>query len=447
MLKIIKGIFWMVMIQANLAQAKISTEKFNVQEVISPKGVKAWLIEEHSVPNLTLTFKVRGGSAFDPADKEGLAAWASSLLDQGAGALDYQAFNEKVENLAAGIVFGVNQDAFHGSLRTITANRTAVFSLLKSCLFEPRFDEEAMERIRQQMIVALKHKRENPHARVHEYFMSEVFKGHPYARSGDGTETSLKSLTKADAQNYLKNMLSKETIMIGVAGDITASELSKLLDDLFGDLPPKSGFQPLQSVEPKIDGQIHTLKEEKRPQTASIFGHKGLPRKDPDYYAAQVLTHILGGGTFSAHLMKEVRTKRGLTYGISTHFDHKKAADLFVGMVSTDNGRFDETVRVVKKVWKDLSTKGPTAEEVEETKKFLTGSYDLEFNNTGSMASVLVTSQEFDLGKDHLNKRNDYIRKVTLEDIKRILPKVLDPSKLTFVAFGNPQYKTSEKVS
>jgi zinc protease len=139
-----------------------SAQAVTVQRVVSPQGIEAWLVEDHTNPILSMRFAFRGGSALDPSGKEGLARMVSALLDEGAGSLDSQAFQRKLEDLSVQLSFNTGRDTFSGRLKTLSKRRNKAFDLLRLALTAPRFDGEAIERIRSQIIASLKQDLEDP---------------------------------------------------------------------------------------------------------------------------------------------------------------------------------------------------------------------------------------------------------------------------------------------
>ncbi|MDX1574595.1 MAG: insulinase family protein [Kiloniellales bacterium] len=150
-----------------------------VQQVTSPGGVTAWLVEDHSNPILSLDMAFVGGAALDPEGREGLAYLVSGLIDEGAGELDSQAFQGTLQDLSIRLSFDAGLDTFRGSLQTLTESRETAFDLLRLALSEPRFDEEPVDRIRSQVLVQLAQESENPNSIAQQALSELLFPGHP----------------------------------------------------------------------------------------------------------------------------------------------------------------------------------------------------------------------------------------------------------------------------
>jgi zinc protease len=201
-------------------------EAMRIQEVRSPGGISAWLVEEHSVPLMAMRFAFDGaGSSQDPAGKEGLANFLSTILDEGAGDLTAQAFQERMEELALRMSFDDGRDAFYGSFETLTVNRDAAVQLLALAVNKPRFDPEAIERMRKQLLASLVAAARDPTRVASEKWMAAAFANHPYGRPSNGTALSVGEINRADLLNVHKRGFAKDNLRVVVVGDIDAKTL------------------------------------------------------------------------------------------------------------------------------------------------------------------------------------------------------------------------------
>lgn len=409
------------------------------ERVISPKHkIEAWLIASKFVPMISMSFTFKGGAAYDPADKAGLTQFTTALLDEGCGEMDAEAFHKQIEENAVNINFSADYDRIGGAIQVINEHRDEGFRLLKLALSKPRFDKNPFDRIKKQSIVAIERKREEPDDLAADALQKTVFGNHPYAVPQSGRIESVTSITIDDCKNLIRERFVRDGLIISVAGDITSTELGTKLDELFGDFPEKSNLKDLPEPTLNLKGDLQIIALQDRPQTVALFAHQGLKRSDPDFYAAYILNQIVGGSSFSARLMDEVRTKRGLTYGIGTQLTWNEKAAYTAGSSSTDNKRFKESLAIIKEVYKKVAETGPTAEELQAAKDYLTGSFALMMDSTANLAQLLSRIQKDKLPIDFLSKRNDYIRNVTLEQIKATAKKLFSGDNLTCVAAGNP---------
>ena len=409
-----------------------------VQRVVSPGGIEAWLVEDRANPIISLDLAFRGGAAHDPIGKEGLATLVSSLIDEGAGSIESQAFQGELEQKAIRLSFDAGLDLFDGSLQTLTKNRDRAFELLRLALSEPRFDEEPVERIRAQILARIKARENDANRIAGRTFRKLLFGDHPYARPVDGTLESVAAVTREDLRAFVARRFARSNLVIGVSGDIGAEELAPLLDQTFGGLPAEPADEVIADVEPAAKGDLVVV-EQAVPQSAVVMGHGGIQRDDPDFYTAYVVNYILGGGSFASRLYEEVREKRGLAYSVYAFLNGLDHGALVIGGVGTANDRVAESIALMRQEWRRMAEAGPTAEELAAAKTYLTGSYPLRLTSTARIAGMLVGIQLEDLGIDYIDRRNGFIEAVTLEDARRVAAELYDAEALTVVVVGQPE--------
>jgi zinc protease len=432
-----RALLGVVVMVGALAGAPATHGASKVERVVSPGGIEAYLISESSIPFLSLALHFKGGAALDPAGKEGLAYMVSGLLDEGAGDLDSQAFRTELEDRAIRLSFEAQRDAFTGQLKTLSEQRDRAFELLRLALLEPRFDPEPVERIRNQIQAELRRRAEDPDYLVSRTWFETAFLGHPYGRPVEGTVDSLATITADDLRAFTRERLAKDNLVVGVSGDVTAKELGRLLDLAFGDLPEASAPVAIADTEPAGSGTIVVRRNV--PQSRVIFGQEGLARDDPDFYAAYVANHLLGGGGFTSRLTEEIREKRGLAYSVYSYLYPMDHAPLWLGGVGTANAAVDESIRLMRKEVARMAAGDVEPKDLADAKTYLTGSFPLRLTSNDQIASMLVSIQVDDLGIDYLDKRNGYIEAVTLEDVRRAAARLYNPEGLLVVVVGNPE--------
>jgi zinc protease len=415
-----------------------SAQAFEIREVTSPGGIKAWLVSDSTIPMIAMNFSFRGGAASDPAGKQGRTYFLSGMLDEGAGELNSEAFQERMSELAVRMSYGAESEFFSGSFQTLSSNKDEAFKLLKLAVNEPRFDQEPMDKVRGQILLGIKRDAESPNRISSNALFRTMIGDHPYARDEKGSLDSVNALTPQDLRDAWSQLFARDRLQVAVVGDITAEQLGKHLDDVFGGLPEKSAPITVPDVKYPEKGSI-TIVERDIPQSVMSFAMPGLVRSDPDFVTAYVMNFVLGDGGFGSRLMAEIREKRGLTYGIYTGLAAFENGGFLVGSVSTQNARVGETLDVLRAELEKMAENGPTEKELEEAKTYLTGSYALRFDSSSKIASQLLGIQQQDLGIDYVKKRNELIRAVTVEDARRVAKRLVDPSRLTISIVGRPE--------
>ena len=409
----------------------------NIQNVKSPGGIEAWLVEEHGVPLISLRFAFEGGNSQDPAGKEGVANYITAMMDEGAGDLPSEVFQERMEDISMRMGFEDSKDALYGSFETLTANRDKAIELLKLAVQKPRFDAEPVDRIRQQLMANLVYADKDPDKVAGREWYAMAFAGHSYGRPANGTAETITKMTRNDLAAFHKRTFAKDTLKVVAVGDIDAATLGKILDDVFGGLPAKADLLPVAKTEPVNAGKQKVI-EMAVPQSVAVFGLGAMPRKDPDFMAAFVINHILGGGGFSAKLMEEVREKRGLAYSVYSYIQPYQHASVLSGSVATKNESMAESLDIIRTELNKMADNGPAPEDLDAAKSYLTGSYALRFDTNSKIASQLLGLLQEGFGADYIENRNKIIEAITLDDVKRVAKRLLKTDALIVTVVGKP---------
>jgi zinc protease len=409
----------------------------DIQEVTSPGGLKAWLVPEPSIPFTALEIRFKGGAALDRPGKRGAVYLMTGLIEEGAGDLDASEFAAAQEALAASFSYKSYDDGLSISAQFLSENRDEAVALLKLALTQANFDQEALDRVRSQVLSRLRSDEKDPNSIASRTFDAMAFGAHPYGSPKEGSIENVEAFTREDIVNAYRDVLVKERIFVGAVGDITAEELGALMDDLLGDLPEKGAPLPGRA-DYALTGGV-TVVDFPTPQSVAVFGHQGLTRDDDDFFAAYVMNQVLGAGGFGSRLMEEVREKRGLTYGVSTYLLPMDNAELILGQVASANNRVGQAMDVIRDEWAKLANEGITKEELEDAKKYLTGAYPLRFDGNAPIARILVGMQVDELPISYIDTRNEKVDAVTLDDIRRVAKRLLQPENLHFVVVGQPE--------
>lgn len=426
-----------------LALAAPLRAEIAIQEVTSPGGIKAWLVEDHGIPFTALEIRFQGGTSLDAAGKRGAVNLMTALIEEGAGDLDAQGFAAARDALAAEFRFSSDADGVSVSSRFLTENRDQALALLQSALIQPRFDQDAVDRVREQVLAGLRSDAKDPGAIAGDLARARFYGSHPYGSSGDGTIDSVTALTRDDIVAAHQAALARDRIYVAAAGDISATDLGVLLDTLLGGLPATGEPQPARA-EMTIKGGVQ-VQDFPGPQSVVMFGQGGIRFDDPDYFAAVILNEVLGGGRFSARLMAEVREKRGLTYGIGTSLSVSDHSEELMGQFQASNDKVAEAIAVIREEWAKIARDGITQTELDNAKTYMTGSYPLRFDGNGTIASILVGMQIIGLTPDYPKTRNEKVEAVTLEDVKRVAARLITPDDLAFIVVGQPAGVTASE--
>ena len=411
--------------------------EIKIQEITTPGGITAWLVEEPAIPFVALELRFKGGASLDAPGKRGATNLMMGLLEEGTGDMDARAFARATDELAASFDYGAYDDTVSVSAKFLTDTTDDAMALLRGAIVEPSFTQEAIDRVRKQVLSGIASDKTDPDAIVGQTFDAMAFGDHPYGSSRDGTEDSIAALTREDIVAAHKAALARDRVYVSAVGDINAEDLATLLDNLLGDLPATGAPMP-ETATYQLNGGV-TVVPFDTPQSVVLFGHPGLERHDDDFLAAYVLNEIFGGGGLESRLMRELREKRGLTYGVYSYLVPKDHAELFLGRVASANDRVAQAIEVLREQWAQMAESGITQAELDEAKTYLTGAYPLRFDGNGPIANILVGMQMDGLPTDYVANRNDLVNALTLDDMNRVAKRLFRPEDLHFVVVGQPE--------
>lgn len=407
-----------------------------IQEVTSPSGIKAWLVEDHSIPFTALNVAFRGGASLDAPGKRGAINLMTHTLEEGSGDLDAIGFAAATEKLGAEINFDTDDDALIVSAKLLSENRDEVADLIATALDTPRFDDGSIARVKGQIQAIIRSEDNDPQSIATKALAKAIWGTHPYRSSINGTADSIAPLGSQDMIEAKNRVIARDRVIVGAAGDITADELGALVDRILASLPEK-GIAPLpDQANFESEGGTEIIDWDS-PQTVVLFAQPGVRIDDPDYFAASVANHIIGGGGFASRLMEEIREKRGLTYGVETGLANGVYGSSWQGGMASSNGSVSEAVSLVRKEWAHMAD-GVSDKELADAKTYMTGEYPLRWDGNSKIANILTGMQLINLPIDYPATRNARIEAVTAEDVARVARERMDADKLQFVLVGRP---------
>lgn len=406
-----------------------------VLPIVSPRDVTTWLVRDSSSPTVTLHFEFSRGAAFSPAGKEGLAALTAAMLDEGAGPYGGEEFSIALTRNFASLQFYATKDSIAGVLQVRRDRLDTALDLLKLALTEPHIDQDTLDRVKSQIATTIDAQLENTDHLAREAWWRTGFPDHPYGRPVFGTAQSLSGLTRADVLRQLDTQLRRDNLHIAVVGDIGANRIGEFLDRAFGELPAKPASPHPGFLVPVTASEV-VLVDAQTPQSVVVFGHTGVPRDHPDYYAAAVLAHILGGTYAGSRLVDEIRIKRGLAYIVQASISNFSQSSLIDGLIATEAGQVETVIELVRDEWARLAKYGPTEDELERAKRYLTGVLPIRLDGSVRLAAALARLQRLGIGPDFMSVWQSEIDALTIESVRDAAARLLDPNALTFVVAG-----------
>jgi zinc protease len=359
------------------------------------------------------------------------------MLSEGAGELDASAYEERLSELGAALTFSADRDTLAGRLEAVRDSRDQAFDLLRLALTKPRFDTDAVERVRKSRLAELARLASEPNYIARRAWWQGVFPNHPYGRDPEGTEADIVATTADDLRSAFMKRMAKGNLIVSAAGAISMAELTEALDRVFGDLPdlgstsaiPAAKFEPADPLVVRLPF----------PQSSCVFGQVGVRPSSPDYFPAIVLNHIVGGGTLTSRLFVELREKRGLVYSVRTRLESLADEILMIGGFATENDKVPTTIELVRHEWQQVAGGDISEAEVDEAKAFLKGALPLALDGTSTMAARLLSVRRLGLDTDHLTTWNAKIDAVTADGVRALARRLMRPDTLTFAIAGDPR--------
>lgn len=408
-----------------------------IQAIESPCGLKAWFVADKATPVISLSFLFKTGSTADPEGKEGVADLTATMLMQGAGDLDTQAFSGKLQDLAIGMGYSVSVDTFSGSLTTLKENRKEAALLLNLTLTKPRLDPQALVRVKNEQLTYLANIAQDPSRLANTKIVKSLYPHHPYSRDAGGTVEAIPLITGGDIKNYIQNYLTQDTLVIGITGDLTAQEAGDYIDKVFKGVPLKGKTVKVPDIKARPITQTIVIPQD-IPQSTILFAQEGITLEDPDLLKVSIFMHILGASNTS-RLNEEIREKRGFAYSASAGLLSLKHSGLVIGNLGTSNAQVKECLALAKAEWGRMRDQGVTLKELNNAKSYLIGSFPLRFTNSSAISDALVNFQYAGKNADYINERTSLIQKITLKEINEVAKRLLKPDSLLFVVVGKPE--------
>lgn len=409
------------------AHAKV----LEIQDIKTKGGLSVWLVEDHSVPVVSLDFAFLGaGGINDTPDKQGLSQLLSNTMDEGAGGLDSKTFQGILRDRAIELSFFSTRDDFGGSVRTLVRHQDKAFELLQLALTSPRFEDEAVARMVAANVARIRSSLSDPSWLAARLLNDAMFEGHTYGFNSGGTVASLQKITSADLRAAFKARYARSNLVVAVAGDIKPEQAAALADRIFAGLPEKATqFAAKPAGFPEAGDTVFYKQD--IPQTIISVAWPGIDVNDTDYYAAVVMNHIFGGGGFGSRIMDEIREKRGLSYGMYSGLSHYAHADRLTVSGSTKAGGTGQVMTLLRDAASGMSANPPSDKDIADARDYLVGSLPLVFSSTGNIASAVLSLRMDGLGIDGFDKYVTGINAVTGQDVARAATRIFNAKPVT----------------
>jgi zinc protease len=404
------------------------------REIVTPKGLHVWLMEDHSAPLFTLGFRFAGGSALDPAGKEGLANVTAEMFLQGAGALPADAYLKAWSELGAEAAIEARNESVRGTLKVLSKDRDEAADLLALAFAEPRITPESLEDVREQVQADIERMAADPELIGYAAYGGLAYGTHPLARQVQGAPEGVDNLTPDDILHFREATLTRAGLTLSAVGDITAAELGPIADRIFAGLPegrPVAELaQPTQPGAQRLDIPMAASEAE------VVFG-VSLGRLRPRERAiAELLNYTLGGSAFTSRLYRQIRDRRGLAYSIGTTLDSYSVVSEITGTFGAEPGNTEQAIQLTRDEFSRLATDGPSDAEVTEARAALAGQYLRGLIKQVDLANELTLRMSQGFAPDYVTTYAARLAEIAPEEVRQFARAVPWLDRLVMVTVG-----------
>ena len=407
-----------------------------IQHWTTANGARVYFVPAPELPMVDLTIVFDAGAARD-ADAPGVALLTNGLLAEGAGGLDADQLAERFESLGAEFSNDAERDMATLSLRTLseTAFLDPALDTLTTILTRPDFPAAAFAREQSRLLLGIQQRKQDPGALASEAFYKAVYGEHPYHTLPDGTEDSVKALTPAKLKAFYERYYVAGNAVLAIVGDLDRAAAEKLAQRVMGKLPAGSPAPNLPDVQDLSHATMVRI-EHPSAQTHILMGQPGMSRGDVDYFPLYVGNHMLGGSGLVSRLADEIREKRGLAYSTYSYFMPMRKKGPYTIGAQTRNDAAQESLTLLHDTVATFVKDGPTAQELESSKKNITGGFPLRISSNKKIVGYIAMIGFYDLPLDYLDTFNSKVEAVTLAGIKDAFQRRIHPDKMVTVLVG-----------
>ena len=399
-------------------------------------GIKFWLVEDKSLPLISLSFLFKGGSSLDPGGKEGVTNLMTSLLDEGSDNFSSSQFKLTMKENGVKISYSASKEKINGTFQVVKSQIQEGFWLLHESLNKPLFQLDKINEVKSQIEASIKIDQSNISTIASDKFNDFFFINNKLGKTVKGNLDSLSKIKRLDILKSFEKSITKNNLVIGIAGDINSELAKKYIDYVFGNLPINNSIKPISTL-PDLRNGVEIF-EIDTPQTTVVFGQRGLSRNNKDYFSARIANYILGGGGFQSRLYKEIRERNGLVYSIYSYLLPFERIGIIIGGFQTRNENVKNTIQKVRDEWINIRVNGISKKELANAKTYFKGSFSRNLTSTVSIANLLMIVQYYDLGEDYFANRDLIIDNVKLNHVNKLVKNLFDNDKLFFMVVGKP---------
>jgi zinc protease len=419
------------------------------ERIVLPNGVVLIIQENHATPTVAIRATLKAGRAYEADEKAGVADLVANLLDHGTTTADARALAAKLEGVGAEITTGTGWETVGVTGKALSADVEVLLGTLADILRRPTFPAAEVEKMRAQMLANVAMERDRPSANAYRaLYRATLPVGHPYRLAAlDDIQRGLTSLTSADARAFHQAHYTPRATLLAVVGDVSAAQIRTLVARYFGDWAGPAAVALRFPTMTPVSATRITLPIRDKSEASIMVGHQAtLRRASTDYYAAQIMNLLLGGGgALDSRLGTQIRDKHGLAYTVSSAFHASTGAGPWYASLGVNPANIDKACALLLAEVTRFRSDGVSAQEVSDAIAFLTGAHAIALETNSAMASELLDAEYFALGLDYPERVTARYAQVTPAAVLAAAQKYLHPDQLVFVIAGSIPAVAQEK--
>jgi zinc protease len=410
-----------------------------VHSHILENGLKILLVENPSLPTVSMTGSVLTGARYDPESKAGLAIMVSRLLDEGTENRTSFEIADAIESVGGAIETDGSFERIIATASVLNRDVDLGLELLADLLIRPVFPQDYVDKEKQRTLAEIVSAKDRPQVIAGWAFNELVYQNHPFHRPSHGYPQTVEALTREDLLDFHRQYFVPNNVILSIVGDFRVLELLPKIQKAFGSWEAKPIVFP--TYPPPVRQTSKRVKYiTMTAQQLNIYlGHLGVTRTNPDFYALQVLDTILGGGAgFTARIPQRLRDELGLAYTTFASITMTAGLDpgRFIAFIGTSPENMKLAIDGLLNEIRRIIEEPVTVQELQDAKDYLTGSFVFAFESSPQIARFLVHAEVYGLGFDYIEKYPQYVRAVTVDDISRVARNYLDSENYTLVVVG-----------
>ncbi len=401
-------------------------------------GIKLIGIENDEVPLVRARLRIKGGLLNETKDKIGVSHLLAQLMTKGTKNKTPAEFEYAIDNLGASLSVNAAEDGVYISVNTLSKNYPQVMALVSEMLLEPRWDQTELDLLKQQTLTQIQQQLANPSSIANLQFDRLVYgEEHIYAYNQLGTEQTVQAIGMTDLKNYYDQFIAPNVSSFSVVGAISQQQVVDSLHVLNQQWAKRAiVFKTMPEMKPLDKPQVYFYDFPDAKQSQLRFGYQAMKFTDQDFYPANVMNYRLGGGGFASQLTQQLRETKGYTYGIGSSFSGSDIAGPFTIASGVRSNVTYESVALIIDILKNYG-KNFNADDLSVSQGYLIKSNARRFETLGAKLAMINNIDQFDLPDDYMSMREQIVRSMTVNDIKKLADKYVNPQRMNYLIVGD----------